>query len=574
MRSIVIMPECALEPGPAVPGRGPLRVMFADKNNVCASGEVEKKKVMTLKNNAKNRKARRGMPRRWPVGHHADMENGRGVLPPRLAAGAARVAVTTAAIAATAVTTTAAVAGRWATEAAAITGGGRGTSEATAVASSAAATTAELAEIARTTATTSATTTSTAATAATKGRLTGNGLEEGRDLLIGLLQQIKQLPHDAAVAAVEERGRETSVSGTAGTTDTVDVVINVGGKVVVDHVCDVGDIETTSGNSSGDQDGATAIAEHLQGALTLTLSTITVDRGGGEVLVDEEVRERVRHALGLDENEGQASTVGVEDVEKDGALIDILDILDLLRDVLRGRTDTANRQEDIVLQEVTSQHLDVAREGGREHERLAVLHAGHILALDDTANLGLETHVEHAISLIEHKILNVAQGDATTFYEIDQSARGGNKQVASALDLAELGSDISATVDDAWANPGPVGELAGLLVDLGDKLTGGGKDERGRVSLALTSKAAALTTGSGRGSLEESLRQNGEEEATSLAGTGLRTSHEVSATHDNRDRVLLHRGRNGVPSELDVRDEMVIERRVGELQDGLGDIVT
>jgi len=188
--------------------------------------------------------------------------------------------------------------------------------------------------------------------------------------------------------------------------------------------------------------------------------------------------------------------------------------------------------------------------------------------------LGLETHVKHAIGLIENKILNVAQGDATTLNEIDQSTRGSNKKIASTLDLTKLGADVSATVDDAGAHPGPVGELARLVVDLGDELTGGGEDERGRVGLALTSEATALAARSGRGSLDESLRQDGEEETTSLARAGLGTSHQISATHDDRNGVLLDRSRHSVAGQLDVRDEVVVERRVGEVQDGLRNIST
>jgi len=353
----------------------------------------------------------------------------------------------------------------------------------------------------------------------------------------------------------------------------MDVVVDISRKVVVDNVRDVGDIETTSGNSSGDQDGATAIAEHLQGTLTLTLSAVTVNRSGREVLVDEEVGKRVRHALGLDEDQGKTGTVGVQNVQEDGALVDVLDVLDLLGDVLGGGANTTDRQEDVILQEVASKHLDIAGESGREHERLAVLDAGHVLTLNNTTNLGLETHVKHAISLVKDKVLDVAEGDATTLYEVDQSARGGNKKIAATLDLTKLRADVSATVDDARTNPGPVGKLPRLVVDLRDKLTGRSEDERGRIGLALTSKATALATRNSRGSLDECLRKDGEEESTSLAGTGLGASHEIAAAHDDGNRVLLDRSRHSVASQLDVRDEVVIQRRVGEVQERLRNIV-
>ena len=45
------------------------------------------------------------------------------------------------------------------------------------------------------------------------------------------------------------------------------------------------------------------------------------------------------------------------------------------------------------------------------------------------------------------------------------------------LDLAELRTNVSTTVNDAWTDPGSVGELAGFFVDLRDKLTGRSKDQ-------------------------------------------------------------------------------------------------
>ena len=71
----------------------------------------------------------------------------------------------------------------------------------------------------------------------------------------------------------------------------------------------------------------------------------------------------------------------------------VFNVLDTLGDVLGGGTDTADGKENIVLQEVTSEHLDVTGESGREHECLAVVDLRHVFALNDTTNLRLETHV-------------------------------------------------------------------------------------------------------------------------------------------------------------------------------------
>ena len=443
-------------------------------------------------------------------------------LPPRLAAGTSRVAVAASAAAVAATTTAVAAAtitrsGGCATEASASVARVGGCAAEAATTSTAAAVLAEIGVAATTATTTTTSTTATGASAAIGG-LASNGLKESGNLLIGLLEKIDELSNDGSVTAVEEGRGNTGVSSTAGTTDTMDVVVNIRGQIVVDNVGDIGNIQATSGNSSGHENRADTVSELLQGLLTLALSAVTVNGVGAHVLVDEEIRERVCHALRLNEDECEtAVTVSVKDVEEHRALVNVLDVFNSLSDVLGGRADTADRQEDVVLQEILGKHLDVAREGGRKHERLAALSTGHILALNDAANLGLETHVKHAISLIKNQILDVAQRDATTLDEIDKSAGGGDEEIAAAFDLAKLRSDLGTTIDNARADPRAVGELARLVVNLRDKFAGRGKDQCGGVRLALATIAAALAGRNGGRTMGEGLRQNGEQETTRLA---------------------------------------------------------
>lgn len=283
----------------------------------------------------------------------------------------------------------------------------------------------------------SSATTTTSTTSAAESALVSNALQPLRNLLVGLPEELEQVSHDVFVATVEERCGSTGVSGTTGTTDTMNVVVDVGGQIVVHDVGDVGNIETTGSNGGRNKDGGTAGPESLQRHLTLALGAVTVDGGGGKILGHEEVAKHVGHALGLDEDEGETTGgLGDEDVEQDRALVAVLDVLDLLGDVLRRGADTADGQEDVVLQEVLGEDLDVPGEGGTEHERLALASSWHVLALHDSPDLRLETHVKHTISLVEDKVLDVGETDATTLDEIDHTSGGGAEQVTPTLHLA------------------------------------------------------------------------------------------------------------------------------------------
>lgn len=499
-------------------------------------------------------------------------------LPPRgLTTRATRVAVA-AAVAATA------VAAATTTTAAAIAGGGSTTPAAAAAAVArvlwgATEATAATTKVALTNitacvgSTATATAASTTATAATEGRLTSDSLEEGRNLLVSLLQKVNKLAHDTPVSTVEERSRDTRVTSTTGTTDTVNIIVDVGGKVVVHNVGDVGNIKTTSSDGSCDQNGAAAVSEHLESTLTLTLGAVTVNGCGGELLVDEEVGQRVCHTLGLDENKCQTTSVGVQDVQQNRALVDILNVLDLLGNVLGSRTDTANREENVVPKEIAGKHLDIAGERSRKHECLAGIGARHVLALHNTSNLRLKTHIKHTISLVKDKVLDSLQGNAATLNEIDQTSWSGHQKITATLYLTKLAANVGTTVDDARPNPRTVCEFSGFLINLRDQLTSGCQNQRGRIGLAATAKGVRGLHVLNRTCLE-GLGQDGEKETTSFARTSLSTGHQIAATHDNGNGVLLYRRGNLIASHRNVANQVVIQRRVGELQDRLGDIVT
>jgi hypothetical protein len=102
---------------------------------------------------------------------------------------------------------------------------------------------------------------------------------------------------------------------------------------------------------------------------------------------------------------------------------------------------------------------------------LAILSARHIFALDNTTNLGFETHVKHTVGLIKDEVTDVGKADASTLDKIDETARSSTEEVTSTLDLTELLVDVCTAVHDGGANPGTVGEFAGLIVNLRDQFT-------------------------------------------------------------------------------------------------------
>jgi len=94
-------------------------------------------------------------------------------------------------------------------------------------------------------------------------------LEPFRNFLLRFDEQLEQIADDVRVLVVEEARGEADVADATGSPDSVDVLVDVAWKVEVDHVTHVWNVETSSGNSSGDEDGSSSFTEALERAFSL-----------------------------------------------------------------------------------------------------------------------------------------------------------------------------------------------------------------------------------------------------------------------------------------------------------------
>jgi hypothetical protein len=72
--------------------------------------------------------------------------------------------------------------------------------------------------------------------------------------LLVLNQQLSEIFPNVVVLLVEERQRVTDVAHAPRAADAVDIVVDVGRKVEVDHVSHVGNVKSAGGNICGHKD--------------------------------------------------------------------------------------------------------------------------------------------------------------------------------------------------------------------------------------------------------------------------------------------------------------------------------
>lgn len=247
----------------------------------------------------------------------------------------------------------------------------------------------------------------------------------------------------------------------------MNVFIDIAGQIKVDDVSDIGDIETTGGDSGSNQDRVFPGSESVQCFLTLPLGPVSVDRSRFVLSVVEELIQVIGALLGLGEDQSQGFGVGgVDEIQQELVFLVLIDPDHLLRDVGGSGADSTDSQENVVLQEVSGQDLDLLGEGGAEHERLSLALASHVALLDNSSDLRFETHVQHPVSLVENNVSDEGESDLAALQEIDQTTGSGDQNVTSSVQISHLRSDISTTVHDTGSAVGSVGELERLVVDL------------------------------------------------------------------------------------------------------------
>ena len=174
--------------------------------------------------------------------------------------------------------------------------------------------------------------------------------------------------------------------------------------------------------------------------------------------------------------------------------------------------------------------LDLAGERGGEHQGLAFLGE----RTDDGIDRGQEAHVQHAVSFIEDEVLDSGEVAMALAAEVEQTARGGDEEVAATAKGGDLGAFGDAAVAGGDGRTGITGIGGDVLGDLDDELAGRRQDQAADAALV------------GAGLRADEAGEQREGESGGLAGARLGHADDVLALDDDRNGSLLDRRRFGV----------------------------
>ena len=186
--------------------------------------------------------------------------------------------------------------------------------------------------------------------------------------------ELLNLTHHADIIGGDEVDGNTLTAETATTTNAMDVVLAVGGEVVVDDEGNLLDIDTTGQEISGDQDTGRAGTELLHDQITLSLVHVTVHGRDGEVTGSELVGEPVDLSAGVAEDDGLSDGDSLVQV-REGVELPLL-LLDgdvELLDTLQGKLILLDQNANGVTHELGGDLEDVLGHGGGEKDNLGGL---------------------------------------------------------------------------------------------------------------------------------------------------------------------------------------------------------
>jgi len=184
----------------------------------------------------------------------------------------------------------------------------------------------------------------------------------------------------------------------------------------------------------------------------------------------------------------------------------------------RGRL-RLDLDRDRIAEHPPGQLHDGLRQRGRKQHGLAL--DGQ--AAQDPPDVGNESHVQHAVRLVQNQALQPIHLRVAVLQVVQQATWRGHQHVHAGAQRLLLRTGGHAAVHGGAPQAGAGGQDAEVIEDLHGEFPRGRQDEGAR--------AAGLPDGQAV--------QNGQEEGSGLAAAGDGGGHQVASREQNRDRPVL-----------------------------------
>ncbi|MNZ81002.1 hypothetical protein D3C78_996570 [compost metagenome] len=324
----------------------------------------------------------------------------------------------------------------------------------------------------------------------------------------------------------DQRDGQPVLADAPGTPDAMDVLVTAARHVEVDHQIDPANIQTARCHVGSNQHVDAALTQALDGQLAFVLGLLAMQHIGLDRRGPQHTRQTIGLDAGIGEHDGLLERfMRQQPLQQPLLVLHIVGRDDLLLEIF-VQIVAAVEQQKLRIAQDRARHLPqppLAR-GRREQQGLALLRTG----LGNLQHVLAEPHIEHAIRLVEHQHLDVAQFQAAGLEMIEHSSRRADHNFGILAQGCSLLLVAFTASHQAGLDEGELGKALDFLERLQGQLAGRQQDQDTRAGLRLAV-------------LQQTVQQR-QHEGGRLAAAGLGGHAQVATFKSRRDGSHLNRG--------------------------------
>lgn len=253
------------------------------------------------------------------------------------------------------------------------------------------------------------------------------------------------------------------------TTDAMDIGFRNIRDLVVDHVLERVDIDTTSRDIRSDEDASSSCLEVHESFLSRGLRLVPVDSLSRYTIFSEDLHDFIGSTFCPSKYKNGFDGLFLEKFEKKMWLISFIDEINTLFDDIDGRRDRCDGHFRRIDEDRARELHDLGRHSCREKECLLLRREDS----EELLHIMDESHIEHTICLIEDEELDIAEGYMFLIHEVKEASWCRDEDIDSISESIYLCSLSDTTEYDGRAEACMSSVCLEALTDLDSELTSG-----------------------------------------------------------------------------------------------------
>ena len=324
-------------------------------------------------------------------------------------------------------------------------------------------------------------------------------------------------------------------TATARAANAMDIIHRIFRNIEVDNIVHVGDVDAARQHIGGNQHVNFTRAERMERTLALALRAVSVDNRTADIGLHQTATACIGTMLGAGEHDNALRACLLQDLSQQS----ILRFQGNGQRILLYRIGSGGYRGNLdasgALHQIGNGANFFLVERGREQQGLARFGGGTHNGADGRQ----EAHVEHTVGFVEHQSFHLVERTGALLHQIDQAARGGDKDVTAPLQRIALRVVAQATHNGNGRMLGVLGNSAAHLFNLLGKLAGRRYHQQVRAA------PQAFTMGTALFAMRQVIHR-GQEERCGFAGTRLGGSQNIAAFQHFGNGLCLNGRRCGV----------------------------